>query len=118
MKKLIVIALLLSFYTAYSFWVYKQGTENGAVMTTDAIKGKALWQVYNCQNCHQIFGLGGYMGPDLTTVTTDVRRGEAYTKAMILNGGNRMPNFHFNDTEAEQLTAWLSYVNNVATNNN
>jgi nitric oxide reductase subunit C len=118
MKKLFVISILLITYAAYSGWVYSSGTNSGIAMTSEAIKGKHLWQTNNCQNCHQIFGLGGYMGPELTTVTADKNRGTLYAKAFILNGGNKMPNFHFNEAEATALIAWLTYVNTVAEKNN
>ncbi len=39
-----------------------------------AAAGKLLYQKYNCQACHQIYGLGGYMGPDLTNVYSAPRQ--------------------------------------------
>ena len=83
-------------------------------MTEEAKQGKLLWQINNCQSCHQLYGLGGYMGPDLTLVTTTKRGGEKYTRGMLLNGGARMPNFHFTGGEADAIIAYLSYVGNTA----
>jgi len=80
-------------------------------MSPEAAQGKAIWQQRNCQSCHQIYGLGGYMGPELTQVVSEKGRGVAYTRAMLMNGGYRMPNFHFSEREADQLLAYLSYVN-------
>lgn len=113
MRKVVFITILLCLYIAYSCWVYISGTSLNPTLTKLAIDGKTLWHENNCQNCHQIYGLGGYMGPDLTTVTTDVTRGRVYAKAMLMNGGNRMPNFHFNEREADQLVAYLDYINNT-----
>ena len=28
--------------------------------------GRALWHDHNCQTCHQIYGFGGFLGPDVT----------------------------------------------------
>lgn len=114
MAKVVTITILLSLYIVYSCWVYMPGTSKSTAMTEQAIYGKVLWHKKNCQNCHQVFGLGGYMGPDLTTVTTDKTRGRIYTKGMLMNGGNRMPNFHFTENEADQLVAYLDYINNVS----
>ena len=51
------------------------------------------------------------MGPDLTTVTSDKNRGIAYARGVMLNGGNRMPNYHLPEKDVDMLIAYLSYVN-------
>lgn len=73
-------------------------------------KGKLLFQKNNCISCHQIFGLGGYMGPDLTNVISAPGKGELYAKSFIKNGTQRMPNFNFTDEEADALIAYLKQV--------
>ena len=47
-------------------------------MNKEAITGKVLYQKYNCTACHQIYGLGGFLGPDLTIVVSQQGKGEAY----------------------------------------
>jgi nitric oxide reductase subunit C len=111
LKKLATISVLLIFYTAYSCWVYTSGTAIAADMPLAALHGKQIWQQHNCQTCHQLYGLGGYMGPDLTTVTSDKNRGIAYAKGIMLSGGNRMPNYHLPERDVDMLIAYLSYVN-------
>jgi len=113
MRKIFVIVTLLSMYLLYSGWVYTSGTASLRVMPDAAVKGKQIWQEKNCQNCHQIFGLGGYMGPDLTTVVSDRYRGRMYAKGMLMNGGSRMPNFHFSEQQVTELIAYLDYVNSI-----
>ncbi|MBX2906137.1 MAG: cytochrome c [Taibaiella sp.] len=111
MKKVATISILLVLYAAYSSWIYTSGTAIAATMTTEAMRGKQLWQRLNCQTCHQLYGLGGYMGPDLTTVITDKGRGAAYARGMMLSGGRQMPNYHLSVQDADMLLAYLSYVN-------
>jgi nitric oxide reductase subunit C len=108
---------LLTAYIAYSAWVYTVGTESLVEMDLAAQNGKRIWQRSNCQNCHQLFGLGGYMGPDLTSVTTDESRGSTYARAIILSGGNNMPYYHFTESEADDIIAYLDHVNKAATAN-
>lgn len=110
--------MLLAAWVIYSCWVYTSGTMQATQMTDQAIRGKELWQSGNCQNCHQLFGLGGYMGPDLTTVTTDKHRGAAYAKGILMSGGNAMPDFHFNEDQASDLIAYLDYVSQASHKNN
>ncbi len=107
----------MTIYIAYSAWVYTGGTESVVEMQLAAKNGKRIWQQSNCQNCHQLFGLGGYMGPDLTSVTTDKQRGANYARAIILSGGNNMPNYHFTTSEADDIIAYLDHVNKAATAN-
>lgn len=111
MKKIATISILFVLYAAYSGWVYTSGTDCVKPMEVAAIRGKAIWHNKNCQNCHQLYGLGGYMGPDLTTVTSDKNRGIAYAKGIMLSGGNRMPNYHLPERDVDMLIAYLSYVN-------
>ncbi|MCH7870146.1 MAG: c-type cytochrome, partial [Planctomycetes bacterium] len=33
-----------------------------------AKSGLAIWRENNCQACHQIYGYGGFLGPDLTNL--------------------------------------------------
>jgi nitric oxide reductase subunit C len=113
MKKIIFISTLGCLYVGYSAWVYTQGTDCKTIMSASAVEGKKLWQLNNCQTCHQLYGLGGYMGPDLTTITTDKYRGSIYAKAMLLSGGARMPNFRFTENNAADIVEYLSYVNNT-----
>jgi nitric oxide reductase subunit C len=116
----IAIALTLFFlYVSYSFLVYTEGTREDIALSPEekaaVAKGKSIYQQYNCQSCHQLYGLGGYLGPDLTTAYSDENRGKPYMKALLESGGNRMPNFHFSKEEIDQLIAYLKYVDSTAT---
>ena len=91
--KLPAILLLITSSVIYSGFVYTLGTENNnSVPLTEEIKqGKMLWQKKNCTACHQLYGLGGYMGPDLTNVISSKGKGEIYAEAFIRSGTNTMP---------------------------
>lgn len=109
-NKLWIFALLFITYSFYSLWVYTNGTDRGSTMTAQQYQGKKIYQEFNCQSCHQIFGLGGYLGPELTTVISDKNRGEAYARAFLQNGGTRMPNFKFTKDQTDALIDYLKYV--------
>lgn len=103
--------VILFFFNTY--FVYTSGTENDKgedFLTEKAILGKALFQKYNCTACHQIYGLGGYMGPDLTNIISAKWKGESYARAFIQNGTQRMPNYHLTKEQIDCLIAYLSYV--------
>jgi nitric oxide reductase subunit C len=118
MWKYIAFGALLCAYLLYSGLVFTRGTENPVTLDEQeqvlAGKGKLLFQQYNCIACHQLFGLGGFLGPDLTNAYSDPRRGTLYIRALLESGGNRMPDFHFTPEETDALIAYLKYVDQVA----
>lgn len=72
------------------------------------IAGRNTWQQKNCQGCHQLYGLGGYMGPDLTNITGT--KGLTSARVFIKYGTGRMPNMQLSDSEVNNLVAFLSWV--------
>ncbi len=97
-------------FIPYSVYVYTRGTEapHIAPMSDEARYGQQLFQEHNCIACHQFYGLGGYMGPDLTNVISN--RGSAYARAFLMSGTQRMPNFNLSDSELDALVAFLEFV--------
>ena len=83
-------------------------------MNKEAITGKVLYQKYNCTACHQIYGLGGFLGPDLTTVFSQQGKGEAYIKAFLQSGTQRMPDFHLSKYDINSLSEYLKYIDSTA----
>lgn len=118
-KKTTIFFTLFISYAAYSAWVYTNGTEQNIQIrfSDQEMLGKQLWQEKNCSSCHQVYGLGGYLGPDLTNITSDPKRGKAYAAAFIKFGGATMPNFHLNDKETEAIIAYLANVDASVKNN-
>jgi len=118
MIKIVAFISLFVAYLVYSIIVYTKGTEKNIVVTAveqSRIKnGSDLFQQYNCTACHQLYGLGGYLGPELTTAYSDPNRGEMYMKVFLKAGGPRMPNFHFKDDDVNALISFLKYVDTTA----
>jgi nitric oxide reductase subunit C len=108
-----IIGILVTFFFIYSIVIYTLGTrvDKGAAALTEQSKlGKLVYQKKNCVACHQIYGLGGYMGPDLTNVISSLGKGPDYARVFIKNGTFRMPNNHLTDEEVDQLIAFLTYI--------
>ncbi|HLG34402.1 MAG TPA: cytochrome c [Bacteroidia bacterium] len=110
--KLLSVLLLVFAFIIYTGIVYTVGTakNNSVPLTDDVRQGKIIWQKKNCSACHQLYGLGGYMGPDLTNVISARGKGEIYAEAFIRAGTKVMPNFQFKDDEVKSLVAFLKYV--------
>lgn len=103
--KFLVMAILVFLFLFYSFFLYADlpAQENYSDKQNDT--GKMTWQKYNCNACHQIYGLGGYLGPDITNVYST--KGLAYIQAFLKNGTNIMPDFHLTEHEINDLTVFL-----------
>ena len=73
-------------------------------------EGRLVWQKYNCQSCHQLYGLGGYLGPDLTNVISQPNKGESYVRVMLMAGAKQMPKYNLSDSEVHALLSFLVSV--------
>lgn len=83
-------------------------------MTSEAIEGKLLFQKHNCIACHQIYGLGGYRGPDLTTSISNPAKGESYCRSILIGGTATMPQYKLSEAEVNNLIAYLKYIDQTA----
>lgn len=96
---------LLVLFLCYTFYLYKINFHANAKWGSSPDKGKKLWQEKNCNACHQVYGLGGYLGPDLTNVYSS--RSKAHIQAFLKTGTNVMPDFGLNDEEIKNIIAYL-----------
>jgi nitric oxide reductase subunit C len=111
MKRFVALSLFATFM-AYSMYVYTAGTQMPQPVAFDekASAGQQLFQDNNCIACHQFYGLGGYMGPDLTNIISATGKGPMYASAFIKNGTVNMPNFQLTDEQTDAVIAFLTYV--------
>jgi nitric oxide reductase subunit C len=110
-------AVLCISFLAMSLSVY-MNTENvdrgSELMSDEVMKGRQLFMDYNCTSCHQIFGLGGYMGPDLTNCYSS-DGGPQRAKMWLRDGFGAMPNLGLSDHEITELIAFLAYIDKTGT---
>ncbi len=117
-SKRVIFWTLCLLFAGYTLAVDTKGTvkdKGEQFLTEDAKKGKLLFQKHNCTACHQLFGLGGYMGPDLTNVISQEGKGAAYAEAFLISGTARMPDFKLTEAERKQLVSYLEYVDKAGT---
>lgn len=110
-KSLNIFFTLVIVFLLYSFNIYIQPSVlSNSNNSTDFSNGKLVWQKYNCQSCHQLYGLGGYLGPDLTNEMSK-QNAEKIVKAMLKNGIGIMPAFILSIDEEAILISFLKGVN-------
>ncbi len=75
------------------------------VLQGNALEGRKIWQRENCQACHQIYGFGGFLGPDLTNATARMERSQL--DELLTVGSKQMPAFAMEPDEIEAIWAFL-----------
>lgn len=107
----VIISVLVFTFIIYNYFVYSSGTETlSPKLSKEAMSGQVLWQENNCWACHQLYGLGGYLGPDLTNIMSNPQKGENYIKGFINSGVKSMPKYNFTDEEKDHIIAFLRAV--------
>ena len=91
-----------------------------AEVTDQVVNGKRVWQRRNCQDCHTLLGIGGYLAPELTKESD--RRDAQFLAAWLKNPqafkpGTTMPDQHLDQGQIEGLVAFLQWVAKIDTNN-
>ena len=108
----ITISILITLFIIYNIVIYSQNTNASSMksFSSSALNGQTIWQKNNCTACHQLYGLGGYLGPDLTNITSNPKKGIDYTKAFFNSGIKSMPKFNFSEDEKNDLSTFLNEV--------
>ncbi|HLF46836.1 MAG TPA: cytochrome c [Chitinophagaceae bacterium] len=107
-KKILTAVILVIAFLFYSGHLYLSLPVKGKSVNEETGLGKSVWQQYNCNACHQVYGLGGFLGPDLTN--TFSRRGPDYISAFVQSGTGAMPGFQLN---RQEMNALLAYLQNI-----
>ncbi|NDK55790.1 c-type cytochrome [Pontibacter fetidus] len=106
--KLIYGSLFVCFLFFTAFVYTSQVPDTTSLPTRElALQGKHIWQKQNCGACHQFYGLGGYIGPDVTNVISAKGKGETYVRAILTHGTATMPNFNLTLKDIDALVAFL-----------
>lgn len=101
-KKTLLAALVVAFGIQTTL-VYTDVREDR--LSEAALRGRALWHEASCQVCHQVYGQGGFLGPDLTNAASRVSP-ERF-RSLLTVGSGQMPVFAFSGDQIADLTAYL-----------
>jgi len=110
--------VLVALFVLASAITYTSATgvrDDRAVYDAAAERGSQLYREFNCTACHQFYGLGGYMGPDLTNVTSTPGKGPGFARGIILHGTQRMPALGITPGQADDIVAFLRAVDATGT---
>lgn len=101
------LCFLFLIYTLSIYLTPLTVAKTSVIDTEKAVEGRLIWQKYNCQSCHQLYGLGGYLGPDLTNVVSNPKKGEMMIKQILKYGVKQMPAYNMPDKDYKCLIEFL-----------
>lgn len=96
-------------------------------VTESVARGKHVWEKHSCINCHTIMGEGAYFAPEVGNVLArwggdkDMKSAKETLKAWMKSqpsgvaGRRQMPNFKLNETELDDLAAFLEWTGKINT---
>jgi len=101
-----MFALLVAAFVIQTWLVYSDPAGRQTPPLSElADRGQQIWLDHNCQSCHQIYGFGGFLGPDLTNAISSLT--DARLRTILTEGAGRMPAFELNDGERDALKQFL-----------
>ena len=113
--------------SAHSHWYIQNVSTDHAGLTESVAKGKRLWEVKACINCHSILGEGTYFAPEVGNVMQrwgvqddhetafEVFKGWMEAQPTGIEGRRQMPQFNLTDEELKHLTDFLLWTGTIDT---
>lgn len=105
---MVLMTLLVASFAIQGWLVYSDPAPTESLGTA-ALRGRRVWHANNCQACHQLYGFGGFLGPDLTNAVE--RLGQERLATVLTVGAGRMPAFGLSPAEIEDVEAFLRAMN-------
>ncbi|MCC6784488.1 MAG: cytochrome c [Planctomycetes bacterium] len=104
-RKLLLGSLLAAFCVQTSLVYLDPTADERPALSELALTGRRIWHRHNCQVCHQIYGFGGFLGPDLTNAAPRLTR--ARLDEILTQGNAQMPAFHLTPAEIDAVQQFL-----------
>jgi nitric oxide reductase subunit C len=104
-KKRLLSVLVLCF-VGQTALVY--GDRREEPLSAEALRGREIFHDEACQVCHQLYGQGGFLGPDLTNVHSRVD--EARFRSLLTVGSGQMPALALEAAQISDLRAFFREI--------
>ncbi len=108
-RKVLMFALVGAFLVQTWLVYTDPAGREGPPLSEHASQGQAIWHEHNCQSCHQLYGFGGFLGPDLTNAAR--RLTDERLQAVLTEGSEMMPAFELGAEDRGALAAFFEELN-------
>lgn len=102
-SKKVLLSVLVATFVVQTSLVYSDDVD--LVLTDDAVAGRKLFHDGSCQVCHQLWGQGGFLGPDLTNAASRVD--QTRLASLLTVGSGQMPAYGYDDGQIAEIRAFL-----------
>ncbi len=100
-----LVAACFFIQTALVWWDAGPRPGSTHTITPQARYGQALFRSHGCQSCHALYGMGGFLGPDLTNAARRVP--PVRFDQLLQSGSGPMPAYALAAPERAALWAYL-----------
>jgi len=104
----ILILILVGVFATQTWLVYSDPAGRTHALSSQAMEGMAIWRENNCQSCHQIYGFGGFLGPDLTNSFGTLS--PEHLESILTVGAGQMPAFRLDHEERAAITSYFREI--------
>jgi len=113
--------------TAHSYFYIVNTSTASMPLTESVARGKRVWEVNACINCHSIHGEGAYFAPEVGNVMTrwgviekpdeafQTLKGWIEAQPSGVEGRRQMPRFRLTDEEIRDLSNFLIWADKTDT---
>lgn len=101
-----MLAALVATFVIQTGLVYSDDVD--LRLSDDAVEGRKLFHDGSCQVCHQLWGQGGFLGPDLTNAASRVD--PTRLASLMTVGSGQMPAFGYSEEQIRHLTIFLEEI--------
>ncbi|MDA0667594.1 MAG: cytochrome c [Planctomycetota bacterium] len=103
-----MLGILALCFVSQTYLVYSDPTPT-RVLVGEELAGRRVWLANNCQACHQLYGFGGFLGPDLTNAASRLQKPQLADRLAL--GKGQMPKFDLPEDDVTALWEFLSAMN-------
>lgn len=112
---------------AHGHWYIVNVSTDHAGLTQSVQRGKHVWEMKACVNCHTILGEGAYFAPELANVMTrwgveddpeaafETLKGWMEAQPSGVEGRRQMPQFNLSDEDIRALSDFLLWTGRIDT---
>ena len=105
-SKKVMLSVLVVCFAIQTGLVYSDDVD--IVLSADAVEGRQLFHDGSCQVCHQLWGQGGFLGPDLTNAASRVD--ETRLVSLLTVGSGQMPAYGYDERQIRYVRAFLEEI--------
>lgn len=104
----LMLFVLVWVFAAQTWLVYSDPKGSRHTLSEQGVAGQSIWRRENCQSCHQLYGFGGFLGPDLTNAIGGLSA-ERF-RSLLTVGAGQMPAFELPAAEVAALAQYLTEI--------